>query len=115
MKCVKLSFSSLFFKANMGYTDELDVSSEDDYEFDQWVHGPSNSRRYPRPSDRNNDRGLSGNYTGSPSSADRLPLTYYTAASDRLPPLSVKVQAKESVSSLLLSHSCEVSCLHHIK
>ncbi|XP_044041057.1 uncharacterized protein LOC122870731 isoform X2 [Siniperca chuatsi] len=80
----------------MDYGDELDVTGEDDYEYDNWVHGHNNSHGYPRLPDRRSDRGLSGNRTRSSSSGYQPPQHYYTSACD-LPHLpSVKVQGKES-------------------
>ncbi|XP_041821400.1 tetratricopeptide repeat protein 31-like isoform X2 [Chelmon rostratus] len=76
--------------ANMDYSDELDVADEDD-----WLHHPSNSYEYPRPS-LGSDRGLGENHTKSSSSVYQLPRHHYTAGYDPPCPSSVKVQAKES-------------------
>nr|XP_046237563.1 tetratricopeptide repeat protein 31-like isoform X2 [Scatophagus argus] len=73
--------------ANMDFSDELDVTSEDDYEYDRWVRGRNNSHGYPRFSDRSTD-------TRSSSSVNQLPLHYYTSAYDPHPS-SVKAQGKE--------------------
>ncbi|XP_073330873.1 uncharacterized protein [Pagrus major] len=82
--------------ANIGYTDELDDTGEEDYQFDPWAHGQNNSRQYSRLSDRTTDRGLSGNHTRSSGSVYPLPTHYYAAARDVPLPSSVKVQPKES-------------------
>lgn len=88
------------FLANMDYSDELDVADEDD-----WLHHPSNSYEYPRPS-LGSDRGLGENHTKSTSSVYQLPRHHYTAGYDPPCPSSVKVQAKESVSPFLFFHFC---------
>ncbi|XP_045920221.1 tetratricopeptide repeat protein 31-like isoform X2 [Micropterus dolomieu] len=81
----------------MDYGDELDVTDEDDYKYDNWVHGHSNSHGYPRLSDRSSDRGLSGNHTRASRSGYQPPLHYYTSACDLSRPLSeLKVKEKES-------------------
>lgn len=93
--------------------DDLDVSDDDDYEIDNWVHSHNHFRGYPRLPDKN-DRGLSGNHTRSSSSVCQPPLHYYTSSCERHHLPSVKVQAKESVSSLLFTSTSRyhVKCLH---
>ncbi|XP_036967911.1 tetratricopeptide repeat protein 31-like isoform X2 [Acanthopagrus latus] len=77
--------------ANMGYTDELDDTGEEDYQFDPWAHGQNSSRQYSRPSDR-----TTGNHTRLSGSVYPLPTHYYAAARDVPLSSSVKVQPKES-------------------
>lgn len=110
MCCIRLVFS---FLANMNCSDELDDMGEDDYEYDRWVHGHNNSHGYPSFSDWTSDEGLSGNRTRSSSSVYHLPPNYYSEACDRPCPPSVKAQAKESVSTLLFSHSCQLDDFHY--
>lgn len=86
----------------MNYSDDLD---EVDYNYDRWVHGHS-STGYGRHSDRSSDRELHGNRTRSSSSVYQLPLHYYSAGFGRPCPPFIKVQAKESVSSLLFCQAC---------
>lgn len=80
----------------MNYTDGLDVASEDDYELGDWVHGPNNSRGYPRHSDRSSDRESSGNHTRSSTPGYQFPLRYYSAAGDLPSEPFGKVQPKDS-------------------
>ncbi|XP_070785974.1 tetratricopeptide repeat protein 31-like isoform X2 [Enoplosus armatus] len=82
--------------AGMEYGDELDVTGEEDYEYDTWVRGHNNSHGYRRLSDWSSDRGFSGNHTRSSSSGYQPRLHYYASACDLPRPPSVKVQAKES-------------------
>ncbi|XP_076580827.1 uncharacterized protein LOC143316910 isoform X2 [Chaetodon auriga] len=78
--------------ANMDFSDEQDVTDEDDYKYDHFLHGHGNSCGYPRSSDSSSDRGLGGNHTRSSNSVYQ----YYTAACDLPHQPSVKVQAKKN-------------------
>lgn len=80
----------------MGYTDELDDTGEEEYQFDPWAHGQNSSHQYSRLSDR-----TTGNHTRLSGSVYPLPTHYYAAARDVPLPSSAKVQPKESVSSFL--------------
>ncbi|KAI3375779.1 hypothetical protein L3Q82_004072 [Scortum barcoo] len=81
--------------AGMDYRDDLDVTDEDDYEYDNWERGRNNSHGYPRLPDWVTDEVARGNRTRS-SSSDYQSLHYHTSFSDLPHPPSVKVQPKES-------------------
>lgn len=89
----------------MEYHDELDDTGEDDYGTDNWTHGHNNYPGYPRLSDRSSD---SGSRTRPSSSVYQLPLHYYASSRGIPRPSPVKVQAKESVSSLLFCLSSQI-------
>lgn len=82
--------------ANMGYGDELDVTDEDDYDYDSWVRPHNNPRGSPWPSERRSDRALGGNHTRSPNSVYQPPLAYFADARDVPHPPPVKAQSKEN-------------------
>lgn len=83
----------------MEYDDEQDDTDED--VTDKWERITSNLHGYPRLSDKRSDgEGLSG-------SAYQLPRHYNTSSELPGPP-SVKMQPKESVSSLLFYSSYQM-------
>ncbi|XP_070849078.1 tetratricopeptide repeat protein 31-like isoform X2 [Chaetodon trifascialis] len=91
--------------ANMDFSDEQDVTDEDDYKYDHFLHGPGNSCGCPRSSDSSSDRGLGGNHTRSPNSVYH----YYPAACDLPHPPSAKVQAKKNDTERRLLQEAEKS------
>lgn len=88
----RLTYKTFSFAAEM---DDGDVTDEEDYEYDNGVHGRNNSHGYQRLSDWS-----IGNHIRSSSSVYEPPLHYYNSACDLQH--TSKVQAKESVSSHLL-------------
>lgn len=96
----------------MEYNYELDDTDEDNYDIDSWVHGYNHFRGYPRFADLSDDRELSGDHTRSSSSVYQSPLHYWTPT-DFLRQSSIKVQAKESVSSPLFSLCLQLDNFFH--
>lgn len=104
------SVSEMFsFLAELDYSDDVEEVTADDIDaYDDWVHGRNNSRRSQRLSDSGADRAFSGSSTRSSSSGYQLQPHCYTAGHDLPHTPSVKVQAKESVSSLSFFCCCQV-------